>query len=300
MNEKKIGVLGRLSLLMCTLVWGSSFVVLKNTLDVLPPFTLLAVRFAGGGVVMALLCAREWKKLDRNYLLGGALMGICLFAAFGTQTYGLTFTTPGINAFLTATYSVIVPFLAWLVYKKRPDGYNLAAAAIALAGVGLVSVNEQLRIGPGELLTLICGFFYAWHILATDRFVRGRSVMLLTSIQFLSAAVLCAGAAALTETPPAAFPTEAVGSLAYLCLGCTALCYFCQAFGQKHTPPAASAVILTLESVFGALFSALFYHETVTLRLLSGFALIFIAVLVSEVKPSFGLRRRAPERSGGG
>lgn len=291
MPEKKLTNLGRGALFLATLIWGSSFVVLKNTLDVLPPFWLLAIRFSIGGLLMGLLGWKELKKLNRSDLWGGALMGLFLFGAYAFQTYGLVYTTPGVNAFLTATYSVIVPFLGWLLYKRRPDRFHITAALIALVGVGLVSLNGRMGVGLGELLTLICGLFFALHILVTDRYVKERSVVLLTMVQFFTAAALSLGGALLTEPVPEAIPTSAVWSMVYLCLCCTALCYLCQNFGQKHCSASTSAVILTLESVFGAFFSAVFYHEQMGFRLILGFAFIFLAVLVSETKLE-GLRRR--------
>lgn len=295
MPEKKMTNLGRGALLLATLIWGSSFVVLKNTLDVFTPFRLLTIRFTVGGILIGLLGWKDLKKLDRSYLWGGVLMGLFLFGAYAFQTYGLVYTTPGINAFLTATYSVIVPFLGWAIYRRRPDQFNIAAAVIALVGVGLVSLNGQMHVSLGELLTLVCGLFFALHILVTDRYVKERSVLLLTMVQFFTAAFLCLGGALLAEPAPQAIPSGAVWNMLYLCFGCTALCYLCQNFGQKQCSASTSAVILTLESVFGAFFSAILYNEQMTLRLILGFALIFVAVLVSETKLA-GLRRLAVRR----
>ena len=131
-------------IILATIIWGSSFVVMKSSVDVLPTFWLLAIRFSFAALVLAVVFIRRWKVMDRHYLIGGTVMGFCLFVAYAFQTYGLEQTTPGKNAFLTAVYCVIVPFLYWIVAKRRPDKFNVIAALLCIIGIGLVSVC-QLR-----------------------------------------------------------------------------------------------------------------------------------------------------------
>ena len=113
--------LGRASLLGATLIWGSSFIILKSTLDSVPTLWVLALRFTGAALLMALMGAKELRQLDRGYIKKGLGLGAALFVAYTLQTFGLEHTTPGKNAFLTATYCVIVPFMWWLFSRKRPD-----------------------------------------------------------------------------------------------------------------------------------------------------------------------------------
>ena len=286
-GDRKHAFLGRAALLLMSLIWGSSFFILKNTLESVPTLYVLAIRFSGAAVLLCLCSLKELKKLDRTYLKGGALMGVCLLAAYILQTFGLTMTTPGKNAFLTAVYCVLAPLLGWALLRKKPDRYNILAALICIVGIGFVSLNNDFSVNPGDALTLCCGLFYALHILATDKYIEGRSALLLTMIQFAVAGVLAWAAALLTAPFPKQIPPGAGLSIAYLCVMCSALCNFLQTFGQKYTPAAATAVLMTLESVFGAAFSALFYHERFSMKLLFGFALIFLAVLISETKLSF-------------
>ncbi len=116
---KKNCVMGRLALLAMTLIWGTSFVVLKNTLVTVPTLYVLAYRFSGAAVLMLLLGIKDIKKLDLQYVKNGAVMGVFLFIAYTFQTFGLEQTTPGKNAFLTTTYCVLVPFIYWIIEKKR-------------------------------------------------------------------------------------------------------------------------------------------------------------------------------------
>ena len=172
-------IIGRLALVGTTLIWGSSFVILKNVLDSVSTLYILAIRFTGAAILTALIGIKELRKMDTGYIKSGVLMGVFLFAAYALQTFGLVHTTPGKNAFLTAIHAVIVPFLGWAIYKKKPDVFNISAGFMAIAGIGLVSLNDDLRMGIGEILTTFCGLFFAIHILLTSRMVEKRSVMLL-------------------------------------------------------------------------------------------------------------------------
>ena len=279
--------LGRASLLGATLIWGSSFIILKSTLDSVPTLWVLALRFTGAAALMALIGWKELKQLDRQYLKKGAVLGTALFAAYTLQTFGLEYTTPGKNAFLTATYCVLVPFMWWAFTKKRPDAYNIGAALVCIIGMALVSLDGDLSLGLGDGLTICCGIFYALHIILTSRAVEGRSPVLLSMVQFAVAGLWCWVTAPMVSAFPTGVPASAWWSIAYLCFMCTGICFLLQTIGQKHTTPQTASIILTLESVFGTLLSVIFYHEQLSLKTLTGFVLIFIAVLISETKLSF-------------
>lgn len=294
MSERKYGHIGRLALIGATLLWGSSFVVLKTTLDSVPTLWILAIRFTGAAILMGLPSIKQLAKIDKRCLASGVFMGLALYAAYTLQTFGLVYTTPGKNAFLTATYCVLTPFLWWAFTRKRPDLYNILAALVCITGMALVSLNGDLSVGLGEGLTMCCGFFYALHIIFTSKGVARYGVGVLTTIQFATAALLCWISAPISAPFPDSVPSSAWLSIAYMCVLCTFACYYLQTIGQKYTSPQTSSILLTLESVFGTLISVAFYGERLTLRELAGFALIFIAVIISETKLQF-LKR--PERS---
>ena len=290
-TEKRNAVLGRVALLATTLIWGTSFVVLKNTLDAVPTLYVLAFRFSGAALLMLLVFYKQLKLIDKKYFINGAVLGVLLFGGYTVQTYGLYYTTASKNAFLTAAYCILVPFVSWFVEKKRPDKFNVIATFICLVGVGLVSLKNDRTVELGDLLTLCCSIFYAVHIVLTSKYVHGRSIALLSMVQFATAGLLSWVSALLTDPFPVNVSAGNIWSIVYLCVMCTAVCFLLQSFGQKHTPPATVAIILTLESVFGAAFSVMINHEVLSVKLLIGFALIFVAVLICETKLSF-LRRK--------
>ena len=185
----------------------------------------------------------------------------------------------------------MVPFMAWGFFRKRPTAWNWAAAAMCITGIGLISLSGDLTIGPGEWLTLLSGLLYALHIMGLSHFGSKDDPIALTIVQFAVVAVL-SWLCTLTAERGAAFPAPSVWpQLLYLTVFATAVTLVCQSVGQSLTPPSQSAILLSLESVFGAFFSILLGRESLTLPILCGFTLVFVSVIVSETQLSF-LRRK--------
>ncbi len=294
MSDRK-QTLGKLALLGTALIWGTSFVVLKNTLDSMGALWLLTVRFSVSAVLLLAIAGKKVRRASKRCVKGGVILGLCLAVAYLFQTYGLVYTTPGKNAFLTATYCVLTPFLAWVIYRRKPGASNLIAAFLCIAGIFFVSLGSGLgAVNKGDMLTLVCGIFYAFQIIVLEQYRGSGDAMTISAIQFTAAAVFFLIAAVLFEQPPEFLPVSAWFSVAYLSIMCTAVCFFLQAWGMKYTSSSTAAMIMTLESVFGALISVLFYGEQVTPRMLLGFTLIFMAVLCSELRP---IDRRANENT---
>ncbi len=282
-------------LFVAAFIWGSSFFIMKGAVDVIPTFYLLAIRFTGGAALLALLCWKRWKDFTRDYLWRGAVIGGFLFLAYSVQTFGLAETTPSKNAFLTAVYCVLVPFFYWFAAGKRPDRYHILAALLCVSGVGLVSLTETFTVTRGDALTLCCAIFYASHIVAVSKVSPGKDIYLLTVFQFFWAAVYAwIGGMLFQDFPPAEtlLSVDMLVQMGYLIVMATTVALLFQNVGQVWSDPSSASVILSLESVFGVLCSVLFYGDPVTVRLLLGFALIFVAVVCSETKFRF-LRRKA-------
>ena len=295
MNQQLVA---KLALLLATLIWGSSFIIMKDALDDITTYYLLAIRFTGAFVLLGIVFWKKWKHINKEVIIAGFIMGTALIAAYAFQTFGLMDTTPGKNAFLTAGYCILVPFLFWGVAGTRPDKFNVIAAVLCIVGIGLVALDDNLSVGRGDLLTLVCCVFYALHIVVSAKFTRTMDVMLLTIGQFFFAAMWSWVLAFLFEPPLiiSEMSTEIWMVLGYLCVFATAGALGLQTFGLKYTSPSAGALILSLESVFGVIFSIMVGAEEVTARLLIGFAVIFFAIVVSETKLEFLQNKKtAPE-----
>lgn len=270
-------------------IWGGSFVVIKGALDVVPPCWLMFVRFFFSALIVgALFWKRVRPHLDASTLRCGAVLGILSGTAFVVQNIGLTDTTPGRNAFLTATYCVMVPFVNWAVARRRPGATSIVAAALGILGVGLLSLGDDFSVGLswGDMLTLVSAVLYALHIVAVARFsASGHEVMTMTVTQLAMSAVVSLAAALVLEgvIDFSVFADPGIwGALFYLVILSSAVCMVMQNLGQAHVPPAPASLLLSLESVFAVIASVLFYGEVVTPRLACGFASIFAAVVVSE------------------
>ena len=284
MKDRK-NFLGHLALWGTAFIWGTSFVILKEALASIGTMWVLALRFIIAAALLLLAAGKRLKTLGRDGLRGGVLLGVCLAAAYIFQTYGLKYTTPGKNAFLTATYCVLVPFMVWAFFKRRPNAANIIAAFMCVFGIGLVSLSGTSPFNIGDALTLVCGIFYALQIILTERFIGDCDALSLTGVEFGTAAVICLAGALIFESAPVGLSLELWGSIAYMGVMCTALCFFLQTWGMRYTPSSTAAVIMTFESVFAIIISVIFYDEPVTVRLICGFTLIIASVIISERAP---------------
>lgn len=287
----------KLMIIVATIIWGFSFVVMKDAVSVLEPAWLIGVRFFCTAVLLTIVFLPHMRcALSRDYLAAGGILGLLNFLGFWTQTIGLAYTTPGKNAFLTATYCVIVPFVSWVIARKRPTAYNLVAAVMCVTGIGLVSLTSgALTVEFGDFMTLVCALFFAVHIAFVSKLAQGRDILALTVLQFWVGGICGIAVGALTETAPnlAAISPDFIFNMFYLVVFASCVALVFQNVALAHVPPAQGSLFLSLESVFGVLFSVLLYGEELTARLLLGFALIFGAILVSEMLP---LRPKAEKR----
>lgn len=278
----------QLLLILAALIWGSSFIIMKESLNSLATGVLLATRFSIASGVIYVMFYRRLQELDFAKLCKGALIGVLLFLAYLVQTLGLQTTTSAKNAFLTAIYVAFLPFLYWLVYRRKPDSYNFVAALMCLAGVGLISLTETFTIAPGDGLSALAGFFFACHILAIGWFAKEVNPYEMTFVSFVTTALLAGGYATGVEgwQSLANITGPVILAILYLAVFCSAVALLFQNMGLEKTNSMTGSLLLSLESVFSVLFS-LFYGESVTLKMVAGFVLIFGAVVVSSTKLKF-------------
>lgn len=270
-------------LIMVTVIWGGGFVASDMALESMKPFQIMTVRFLLASVLMGLISLKSLKGMTKEEIRAGGLMGIALFAAFALQIIGLQYTTPSKNAFLTALNVVIVPFIAFVILKKKVGIKGIVGAVMSVAGVALLSLNGDLALGLGDALTLLCAVGFAFQIFLTGEFVRKYRATVLNFVQMVTAFLLsfvslfCFG-----ETN---FQVTGKGWLSVLYLGVisTTVCYLLQTASQKYVDETKAAIILSMESVFGTLFSILILHEVITRRMVAGCAIILAAVIISNM-----------------
>lgn len=270
-------------LVTVTIIWGGGFVASDMALESLRPFQIMAIRFLMASVLMGAASIRELKGINFKELQAGILMGTALFVGFAFQIVGLQYTTPSKNAFLTALNVVMVPFISFILLRKKISRKSIAGAAMAIVGVGLLSLEKNMSLSMGDALTLVCAVGFAFQIFFTSEFVKKYRAVVLNFIQMLTAVLL--SAACLFLFGETNFHVTPKGWLSVLYLGVvsTALCYLLQTASQKYVDETKSAIILSMESVFGTLFSILILHEQVTLRMVCGCIIILAAVIVSNL-----------------
>ena len=272
-------------LLLTALIWGSAFAVVKNTLDSFPPAAIIAMRYAIATLLTAVSFRKHLRGMTRGDVARGAMVGLLLAAAYIVQTIGLQFTTAGKNAFLTTVYVLLVPFGCRVLFGQRLRRANYLAAGLMLAGIGLLSLEGEIGgLNVGDALTVLCGALFAGHIIAVERCQRETDVYALIVLQFGFAALYALVYALLLERGrPLDFNAGSVGGLLYLAIFSTTIAMSLQNIGQSMAPASHSAILLSLESVFGALFSCLLLGEPMTPKILAGFAVIFAALMVNEL-----------------
>lgn len=283
-DGKGIKALSVVGLIITTIIWGSAFVVMKNSVDIISPTYLLALRFTIASIALVAVFFKRLKLVTKTEILCGSLLGVFLFVSYLLQTYGVKYTTASKNAFITTLYVIIVPFLHWFFNKKRPSVNNIGAAVIAVFGLALISLEGDLSINIGDLLTLFCGLFFAFHIVFVDRYTNHHDPVRLTVIQMVTAAILSWVLAPIMEGTQdfTVINGSMLIGLLYLGIFSTMICFLLQNVGQKHLSPNTTSIILSFEAVFGLVFSVIFLEEEVTPKLMAGCILLFSSVILSE------------------
>ena len=278
-------LVNKLFILFAALMWGISFTTMKGLVNEMPVFYLLAVRNALATVAMVVwVRGRLPRERDRRTILLGLALGVTGFGAYATQTLGLSMTTPGKNAFLTACYCVMVPFLSWAFGQGKPGMRHVLAAVVCVGGIDLVASDGGLPLNQGDVLSLTCGIFYALQFVILSRWGVGVDVLVATTWQFAVMAVCAAMTSRLFEgayVPPTPTASD-IATMLYLAIVCSCMCFGLLNRAMTRVDPAEGSILSALEAPFGVLSSVLVYHELMTPRLLTGFALIFCAVVASE------------------
>ena len=284
MNRRKADA----ALAVNTLIWGSTFTLVKSALHDISPVLFLTLRFSLAGAALAALWLVSWRgvRTGRKAVTAGILTGSLLFCGFLFQTLGLQFTSAPKSAFLTGLASVMVPLLAAAVYKNRPRALEVLGVLVATGGLALMTLEGSLRsMGKGDLLTLAGAVAFAGHIVTLGHYSEKLGFEVLSFVQVATAGVLALGLFWWVE--PAHLQWHPVVVYAILVTGllATALTFTVQAWAQRYTSSTRTALIYTLEPVFAWLISYWFLGEGLSARAAAGAALILGGVVLVEAKP---------------
>lgn len=286
-RKKKQILIGDLSLFLVAIMWGGGFVVTKNTVELMDPIYLNFLRFFIASVSMGVIFIRRLKDISREEIKYGMLMGSFLFIAFTAVNIGIQYTTVSKQAFIVASNVVMVPFIVWLATKSKPNTYEIMAAIICFIGLAIISFERNTAVNIGDLLSLLGAVFFAFHITAVGHYAKGYDPIRLTMVQFVTVAVLSLITCIIIKSDMSALSMEAKKGALYMGIFSTFLAFGIQNVAQKYTTSTHAAIILSLESVIGAILSIIILNEEITTQIIIGCMVILIAVITAETRWKF-------------
>ncbi|MDO4539630.1 MAG: DMT family transporter [Syntrophomonadaceae bacterium] len=291
-------VRANIMLITTAMIWGLAFVAQVVGMDYIEPFTFTAVRTLIGGIILipCIALLRHWwpyepeveltpeeqKSQRRIMLWGGLACGVVMFAATSLQQIGLVYTTAGKAGFITALYIVLVPIFG-IFFRRRVGLAVWLAVIIAVVGLYLLSIQQGFSMGRGDLLVLLAAIFYALHILVIGYFAPKVDGVKMSCIQFFVAGFICLVPMFVFENPEPSAILSCWIPILYVGILSTGVAYTLQVVAQSNTAPAIAALIMSMESVFAALFGWLILNEMLSPRELGGCALMLAAVILSQL-----------------
>ena len=277
-------------LLLIGILWGMGFVTVKIGLNAgMNTFYLMWLRFLGSFVLLFILFRKKIKKVSKDDLKAGVILGIIQYFGYVFQTYGAAHTTVGKNAFFTAINVIIVPYIFWILNKKRPDIFSFSASIICLIGVGIMSLDGNLsftHLNKGDVMTIISAFFFALQVAYTGYFGRKVHPMNLVLLQMLVGGLLFAGTQFATSGLREVIPLhgETLMAIIYAVVFSTAIPMLLQIYCQRLTTATRASILMSTESMFAPIFAFFVLGEIMTLRVALGAVFILFSVVVSETK----------------
>lgn len=279
-------MLADLGLLYCAVFWGISFPAMKILVGIYPACWLLFLRFSVGALMIYIFFHRRINASLFRVLKGGVIIGVLLFLAITTQTIGLQYIGGGRSAFISATYVLMVPFMLWLIERKFPGWLTILAAVLCVFGMYLLMGDDSESASlAGDFLTVICALTCAVQVIAISRYAHDSDPVALSFVEFVSFAVCALVSSIIFESPAEYLSMNGLTELIFTIIFATFGCYMVQIIAQKYAEPSHATIIMSLESVFGLASSIIFLNESVTMRMLTGCAMIFTAVIISEMSP---------------
>ncbi|MCW2854756.1 MAG: permease [Marmoricola sp.] len=281
--ERRVALLATLTLLAMTACWGSTFYLIHDLLTRVPVVDFLALRFTIAGAALLLIAPRAIGRLAPDVRRRALVLGALYGGAQILQTTGLAHTPASVSGFITGMYVVLTPLFAAAILRTRITRLTLAAVAVAMGGLAVLTLNG-LSIGYGEGLTLIAAGLYALHIVGLGAWSRPADAIGMSILQCLMIAAICL-VAAVPHGITLPHRTSDWLSVIYMALFAGAAALLGQTWAQAHLPPTRSAIIMSMEPVFAAFFAVLLGGESITARMLGGGAMVLAAMLIVELVP---------------
>lgn len=263
------------------IIWGLGFISVDIALTSFSCFEILFIRFVGSAALAWLLIAKKIKNLSLKTIKRGILNGVLLFIAYALQTYAQTLTSVGNNAFLSASSVVLVPYLCYLVFHQKPTKRQIISSFLCLFGIAILT-SSKLSFELGDILALCCAFFFASHIVSLQYTCVHEESDLINAVQLGTCALLSIPFIIFLSAPQKSISAEAILSCIYMVVFATFLCFFLQTRAQKAISASHCSVILSTESLFAVIFSAIILKETIHWNLIVGGLIILSSVVLIQ------------------
>lgn len=269
-------------LLFTTMIWGFGFSITQIAVDTgFRPFTIMSGRFLIGSVVLAMIFRNRIFNINKQTLVWGMLTGVLLFAGFAFQTFGIVYTTPAKNAMITQMMVIMIPFILWIFYKRRPTSKAFVGAVIALLGgvILTINLNQLSSINIGDALSFACAVMVALHVVLSAEIAKRPEVdpVVYTLIQFAFAAGASVVLAS-TEQLPIISNVIQWWPLLFLGILNTAWGFTIQTYAHKYSNASRTSIIVTSEALFAAVFSVLLGQDMFGVQLLIGGGVLLFAI----------------------
>ena len=286
-RNRKVEVIASIVLAVVALVWGTTYAVIKDTLSVVQPFSLMMFRFGFSALILSMMYLKKIKIIKGVDLKRGIIIGIFMFLAFYFLIVSIRFTTASKFSFIVGAYVLIVPFLSWIINKTRLDRYAIVGAILATIGLAFLTMEKGAVFNLWDLVAGCCSFFFAAHMIAIEKYSGDSDPILLTIIQFITTAVLFIILTGVKEGYNFTVLPEIKWTLGYLVIISTIIPFAIQNIVQRYISSTSTALILTLQSAFGSIFAVYYLDERMTKQMIIGCLLIFIAIVFQETKLKF-------------
>ncbi len=268
MSHQKSRFLPTFLLLFVAVIWGSTFAIMKNSLNRINVDSFLAWRFILAALLMAIVRPKSIRHITPNFLMKGVVLGLLLGGGYIFQTFGLTLTTVAKTGFVTGLYAIFVPLIAAGFFKEVVTKLQWLAVTLAVIGMAILSL-KGLSIGLGEFLVLVCALLFACHIIGLSYWSPGRDAYALTMIQMATVGVL-----SLISTARTGFQTPHDHgvwiAIIYCAIFASAFAFIIQTWAQSFMSATGVGIVLTMEYIFAAIFGILLVHERLTWRTVVG------------------------------
>ena len=286
-RNRKVEVIASIVLAVVALVWGTTYAVIKDTLSVVQPFSLMMFRFGFSALILSMMYLKKFKIIKSVDLKRGIIIGIFMFLAFYFLIVSIRFTTASKFSFIVGAYVLIVPFLSWIINKTKLDRYAIVGAILATIGLAFLTMEKGAVFNLWDLVAGCCSFFFAAHMIAIEKYSGDLDPILLTIIQFITTAVLFIILTGVKEGYNFTVLPEIKWTLGYLVIISTIIPFAIQNIVQRYISSTSTALILTLQSAFGSIFAVYYLDERMTKQMIIGCLLIFIAIVFQETKLKF-------------